>query len=482
MTPSPLLDDADLEAEVRAMLARRSADVTAARPRVPAEVVLHAGGRSARPPARRRTWAAAVASAAAAAVVVAGLVATVGGGSHRDRATTADDPASEDGDAGGGGMAVPPPVWPVVGNDALPDLVADPGDLAATLATPEGAAAAYLAEVAPAATAGPPSTHCCRLGAALVPWSFSDGEGAPAQLTGTISLRDEGTAQSPLWVVVGARTDGLSVGGFRGDHDSLQFTVEASGPVAEHSLSVRVGVDGEFRSVGAEALPQGSSDPDPAAGELVTLGADGRMTVVVPAGADAEVEILVRAVGGTFMSTSHVGLELPTIVVAPAPEAPEALEPVPTEVPPVDDPTPAPEVPAGARAVQVSGNFQGVASYTVGAGDCDLDHVLDSTFTLTDGTTWAVHATYCGVFEGSDRWRGTGAFTAVVGPTGDTLTGRLVSSAAVPTDGEPYTLEITGGTGAYDGATGSCTLDNHLVETGAGTQSHWGDFACAITP
>jgi Sigma-70 region 2 len=101
---------------------------------------------------------------------------------------------------------------------------------------------------------------------------------------------------------------------------------------------------------------------------------------------------------------------------------------------------------------------------------------------LTDGTTWAVHATYCGVFEDSDRWRGTGPFTAVVGPTGDTLTGRLVSSAAVPTDGEPYTLEITGGTGAYDGATGSCTLDNHLVETGAGTQSQWGDFACAITP
>lgn len=121
----------------------------------------------------------------------------------------------------------------------------------------------------------------------------------------------------------------------------MQFTVEASGPVAEHSLSVRVGVDGEFVSVGGEALPQGSSDPDPAGGELVTLGADGRMTVVVPAGADADVEILVRAVGGTFLSTSHVGLELPTIVAAPAPEPPEAAEPAPPGAPPDGDPVPA---------------------------------------------------------------------------------------------------------------------------------------------
>ena len=133
-------------------------------------------------------------------------------------------------------------------------------------------------------------------------------------------------------------------------------------------------------------------------------------------------------------------------------------------------------------AVQVSGTFQGLATYTVSTRDCDLDHVLDSTFTLTDGTTWSVHADLLRRVRGHRPLAGTGVFTAIVSPTGDTLTGRLVSSAALPTDGEPYTLEITGGTGAYDGATGTCTLDNHLVETGAGTQSRSGDFACAITP
>jgi hypothetical protein len=212
-------------------------------------------------------------------------------------------------------------VWPVVGNDALAELVADPGDLAGTLATPEGAAAAYLAEVAPAATTGPQPRHCCRVGTAVVPWSSSASEGAPAQLTGTISLLDAGTEERPLWVVVGARTDGLSVGGFEVDQDRLRFTIEASGPVAQLALSVRVGVDGELVPVGGGTLPQGSSAPDPAAGELVELGADARVTIEVPAGGDADVEILVRAVGGSFLSTSHVGLDLPTIPLSPAPRA-----------------------------------------------------------------------------------------------------------------------------------------------------------------
>ena len=191
MTRSPLLDDADFEAEVRGMLDRRAADVTPARPRVPAEVVLDAGRRSARPPARRRTWAA-VAAAAAAVVVVAGLVATVGGGSGRDRATTADE------SSGGGAPEYPPlVVWPVVGDDALTGLVADPGDLAGTLAAPGTAAAAYLAEVAPAATADPAGAVLGPTGdTATVPWTFSD-DGAPPAFTGTVHLRDAGRRGAP---------------------------------------------------------------------------------------------------------------------------------------------------------------------------------------------------------------------------------------------------------------------------------------------
>jgi hypothetical protein len=385
MTRSPLLDDSDFEAEVRGMLDRRATDVTPARPRVPAEVVLDAGRRSARPPARRRTWAA-VAAAAAAVIVVAGLVAMVGGGSGRDRATTAD------GSSGGGAPGYPPlVVWPVVGDDALTGLVAHPGDLAGTLAAPGTAAAAYLAEVAPAATADPTGAVLGPTGdTATVPWTFSD-DGAPPPFTGTVHLRDVGTAGSPLWVVMGAVTEGVSVGDFRGEANSLQFTVAVSGPLADANLSVRVGVDGEYVSVAGDPLPQDAPDPDPSSGEIVAPGEDGRMTFVVPAGGDADVEILVRAVGGTFLTTSHVGLDLPAVPVAPAPapEPPGAAGPAPPAAAPVDDPAPAPAVPGAVQA---------------------------------------------------------------------------------------------GGTGAYDGAAGTCTLDNHLVETGAGTQSQSGDFACAITP
>jgi hypothetical protein len=42
-------------------------------------------------------------------------------------------------------------------------------------------------------------------------------------------------------------------------------------------------------------------------------------------------------------------------------------------------------------------------------------------------------------------------------------------------------LTITGGTGAYEGASGSCDLDNHLTQVGFGTQEQYGSFACDIT-
>ena len=48
-------------------------------------------------------------------------------------------------------------------------------------------------------------------------------------------------------------------------------------------------------------------------------------------------------------------------------------------------------------------------------------------------------------------------------------------------DGEPYVLTITGGTGRYSSASGSCALDNHLTDTAPWAQEHYGSFSCEIT-
>jgi hypothetical protein len=468
----PTHDDPAFEHEVRAMLTRRAADVLPTPAAPPAELIDLAGSRSTRPPTRRPMWAA----AAAAVFVVAGLVAMVVSGPDQDRAaTTAETTATSAGEG-----ALDPsssPVWPVVGDHALADLLADPGDLGDDLKTPQGAAAAYLAAVAPAAAIDPGEADVGPVdGTARVPWSFSD-DGAPPPFTGTIDLRDAGTTEGPVWVVVGAETDGLSVGGFRADDNSLQFSVEVSDPLTESTLSLRVGVDGEYVSVGGEPLPQGAADPDPSSGEIVKPGDDRPMIFDVPAGRDADVEILVRAVGGTFLTTSHVGLHLPPspepTANADPPEAPAA------PVAPSVDVT-APDAPATEVPTHVEGTFRGDEQYRPTDGGCpDLDHVLTSTFALTDGTTWAFRAEYCGTLQG-DTWSGGGTFGFTT-PEADTLTGTFTSSASVTSDGEPYALTITSGTGRYAGASGSCALDNHLTDTAPWAQEHHGSFSCEIT-
>jgi hypothetical protein len=100
-------------------------------------------------------------------------------------------------------------------------------------------------------------------------------------------------------------------------------------------------------------------------------------------------------------------------------------------------------------------------------------------FTHADGTTWAFHADYCGTLDG-DHWRGEGTFTFTA-PHDATITGDFKSSASVTSPGVPYTLNITGGTGSFDGATGECLLDNHLRDVQFGVQEQYGTFSCAIS-
>jgi hypothetical protein len=74
------------------------------------------------------------------------------------------------------------------------------------------------------------------------------------------------------------------------------------------------------------------------------------------------------------------------------------------------------------------------------------------------GAVWAYHADYCGDVEGS-QWHGDGTFS-LTSPGGDSLTGTLsVGSLTMGTAGSPRLVAITGGSGAWAGATGSCLID-----------------------
>ncbi len=129
--------------------------------------------------------------------------------------------------------------------------------------------------------------------------------------------------------------------------------------------------------------------------------------------------------------------------------------------------------------MHVEGSYSGTESFGPTTGRCpDLDHELGATFTLTDGTVWELDSSYCGTLVGDD-WTGLGQFSLTT-PSGDTLIGPLTSTATLPTDGEPFTLQINSGTGAYAGAAGSCILDNHVRPLGEGLQEQSGTFTCDI--
>ena len=307
MTRSPVLDDEALEAELRAMLARRATDVRPARPSVPAGLTALP---PVRPASRHRRWVP-VAAAAAAVLVVAGAAVTVAGDVGRDRAETDPGPA-----AGPAAPEVPDvlqtlgAVWPVVGRDALAALAADPGDMAATLSSPESAATAYLAGFAPAATADLGGTVLGPDGDATVPWSSGD-------LAGIVALRDAGLAGTPVWVVTGVETDGVQVtfGAPESAGDDIGFALHVTGPATGHELKVQAFADGE-----EAAVRNGPAHPD---------GTTADLEVVAPWG--AEVAVLVRAVdaAGAYLSTSHTGFALPATPDGPADPAPVGSTAVP---------------------------------------------------------------------------------------------------------------------------------------------------------
>jgi hypothetical protein len=177
----------------------------------------------------------------------------------------------------------------------------------------------------------------------------------------------------------------------------------------------------------------------------------------------------------TWFSLVPYGEDQPEV---PARAAPDATPP--TSAP--DQAAPPPGDAPRAGEVHVEGSYAGTEHYGFTTGACpDLDHTLDSTFELDDGTVWQYHSEYCGELDG-DLWSGSGTF-AFTTPDGDTITGtKDVEATEVPSAGQPVVLIITGGSGPYDGASGSCELDNHLTQVQIGVQEQYGTFTCDFTP
>jgi hypothetical protein len=131
-------------------------------------------------------------------------------------------------------------------------------------------------------------------------------------------------------------------------------------------------------------------------------------------------------------------------------------------------------------APPVDGTYFGVEHFALYAGRCAfLDHHIVGTFSVSDGTTWDFHQDYCGTLQG-DLWSGDGTF-ALTAPDGATISGTVTErNIRVPSPGVPYTLDITGGTQRFAGATGTCRLDNHLRQIQFGLQDDSGSFTCNI--
>jgi hypothetical protein len=141
--------------------------------------------------------------------------------------------------------------------------------------------------------------------------------------------------------------------------------------------------------------------------------------------------------------------------------------------------TPTPSAPSAIE--HISGTFDGIDHFRLAEGQCEVIHDDRFTFRASDGSVWELQHDQCARLDG-DLWSATGTFT-LTAPDGATLTGTSVQEDIhVPTTGEPYELTITGGTGRFDGADGTCAVDTHITPGSLGTQHQDGTFTCDFTP
>jgi hypothetical protein len=145
-----------------------------------------------------------------------------------------------------------------------------------------------------------------------------------------------------------------------------------------------------------------------------------------------------------------------------------------------DAPTPTP-APAP-KAPHFEGHYHGTSYFALATPTCAMvDTVLDAEFVVSSSETWQLHNQYCGTIT-DGRFTASGTFTFAA-PDGSTLSGTSQTTDVVLADnGGPIDLRITNGSGRFDGATGSCSLDNTVRNLEFGHQEQSGSFRCSALP
>jgi hypothetical protein len=149
-----------------------------------------------------------------------------------------------------------------------------------------------------------------------------------------------------------------------------------------------------------------------------------------------------------------------------------------TEAPSTTEAPPSTTAPAP-TALHMEWTYAGDEQWRLGRPECpDLTHWLDAAATGSDGSAWTMRQDYCGHNDGQ-RWEGEGTLS-LAGASG-TLSGRMTSSAPMPTTGVPYSWTVGEGTGDYVGATGECVVTVHLTDKVFGGAHHEGTITCDLT-
>jgi hypothetical protein len=192
----------------------------------------------------------------------------------------------------------------------------------------------------------------------------------------------------------------------------------------------------------------------------------------------AIVAFLMHDPADTTTVTSAPGSSVPTSATVPSPgETTTVTSPSSTTA---SEPAPPPTSPSPHTSVNVAGTYEGTSVYALWTENCTVDGIVDLEFTLESGEHWQFHNPNCGEIDSDNVYTGHGTFVLTT-PDGATIVGSQYTRVPLEDNGGPISLTITGGTGHYEGAAGSCTMHNRLVQPSIGKQFHSGTFACEIS-
>ena len=187
----------------------------------------------------------------------------------------------------------------------------------------------------------------------------------------------------------------------------------------------------------------------------------------------------VTSQGGPSTTTTDTGTTTSTVVASDGSAGSSTSTSTTAASPPLVNPG-GPVGPGGTTigGTRTTGSYNGNEQYRINGTCPQITQHFVAVFTTETGPAWAYDAHLCGSTQGT-TWYGTGTGTFTL-PDGSTFSVSINETAPQPTTGVPYFVTITGGTGAYAGASGRCDMTVHITPKGFGSQDQDGTFSCDI--